>query len=501
METILSYVYTLNTRTKVFPFIYSPPHLPSSSSSSVSEAPWQSSRDRESSREMGKAEDRLSELPDTIRLQILCLLPRKHAIRTSILSSKWRHLWTFRWPYSTTLDFSHSFSSLQTPDDFVHNVNQVLQLRGQKKVELFLLSFHPQAHHHMSSVVRWLEYVVSNGVEELYLDLHPSSSSSSDAQRALRPLVLPDSLFNGENLSFLSLNHCNFGVNFEFRKLRFLETLCLTSVGITDRMLMDFIESCPFLQKLDLRQCNELRSVRVCKDGLKLKSMVMVDCLRAYQVEISAPELRCFCFNGEFLRRYLFRNVAALEDVVLSSAGREIGVCITDWMNIVPCLSNVKLLTLCSRAIQCIAVSKISIPTVFNNLKELKMEMELMTETNLSDIYDFFRKCHCPNLSQVFIELPNGCLRDPSLKIFLQVSAEKPMDCELGKLKTVKMKCFKGHKNEMELVRFFLDKAPELEYMFLFAADSDSRSAFHTMDSLNFLGKASVKAKIVMSSD
>ncbi|KAH7660874.1 RNI-like protein [Dioscorea alata] len=263
-------------------------------------------------------------------------------------------------------------------------------------------------------------------------------------------------------------------------------------------MLIDFIESCPFLQKLDLRQCNELRSVRVCKDGLKLKSMVMVDCLRAYQVEISAPELLSFCFNGEFLRRYLFRNLAALEDVVLSSAGRDIGGCITDWMKIVPCLTNVKLLTLCSRAIQCIVVSKISIPTVFNNLKELRMEMELMTETNLSDIYDFFRKCHCPNLDQVSIELPNSCSRDPSLKIFLKVSAEKPMDCELGKLKTVKMKSFKGHKNEMELVRFFLDMAPELENMFLFAADSDSRSAFHSMNSLNFRGKASDKAKIIM---
>ncbi|KAJ0980291.1 hypothetical protein J5N97_008546 [Dioscorea zingiberensis] len=262
---------------------------------------------------------------------------------------------------------------------------------------------------------------------------------------------------------------------------------------------MNIIESCPFLQNLDLRQCHWLRVVRVCKDRLKLKSLVMVDCRRAYQIEIFAPELQYFCFNGEFLIKYLFRNVAALEDVVISSAGRETGVCFTNWMTIVPSLTAVKVITLCNRAIQCIAVSKISIPTVFGNLKELKLIMEMMTETNLSDIQDFFRKCHCPNLDQVSIELPTG-LRDPSLKIFLQVPAEESLDCDLGNLKTVKMRNYKGHKNEMELVKFFLDKASVLEDMVLFTTYSGFWSASHSK-SLKFLTKTSVKAKVHVCGD
>ena len=56
-------------------------------------------------REDEEGEDRISALPEALRLHVLCLLPLKSAIRTGALSTQWRELWTRRWPAPSSLDF------------------------------------------------------------------------------------------------------------------------------------------------------------------------------------------------------------------------------------------------------------------------------------------------------------------------------------------------------------------------------------------------------------
>ncbi|KAM0007030.1 putative F-box domain-containing protein [Helianthus debilis subsp. tardiflorus] len=49
-------------------------------------------------------DDRLSMLPEDILSRILSLMPTKYAVRTSVLSKRWRYTWTS----VTNLDFDYT---------------------------------------------------------------------------------------------------------------------------------------------------------------------------------------------------------------------------------------------------------------------------------------------------------------------------------------------------------------------------------------------------------
>lgn len=431
---------------------------------------------------MVRATDRISELPDTLRQQILCLLPRKSAIRTSALSSRWKGFWRYRWPYATVLIFGEEFRQGVSAGEFASSIDKFLKLRGNKKVEIFRLCFHPGTLYR-SNIVSWIEYAVGNGVEELYLDF-------------CQEFKLLNYLLHGESLTVLDLKHCQFLLPLDFTRLRYLEKVSLKHVNVTDDVVVDVVASCPFLEKLDLRQCPELRSIRISGSDLRLRSLIVVDCFRANEIEIFAPNLQSFRFYGVFLNEYAFEEISSLSDVVMSSLGRDPRICQANWINIIADLAHVKVLTLCSRAVQHIAVPKLSTPIVLGNLQELQLLMDLMTETNLSDIIGFFKKCHCTKLQKIFIELPT-CSKDPSPEMYLKVPSgeELPGRCDFSSLRIIKMNNFNNYRSELELVRFFSENAAALESMILVVPQE--------MDALTWLYcnammqvKASAKAKI-----
>ncbi|XXG59632.1 hypothetical protein AAC387_Pa04g1682 [Persea americana] len=58
-----------------------------------------------------KEEDRISQLPDPILHDIVSMIPFKCAVRTSILSKRWKGLWESATAYTTTLDFGWEFAT------------------------------------------------------------------------------------------------------------------------------------------------------------------------------------------------------------------------------------------------------------------------------------------------------------------------------------------------------------------------------------------------------
>ncbi|KAJ0449026.1 putative F-box domain, leucine-rich repeat domain superfamily, F-box-like domain superfamily [Helianthus annuus] len=169
--------------------------------------------------------DRLSSLPEEVHSHILSLMPTKYAVRTSILSRRWR----YKWMLVTNLDFddSHPFHDL---DCFTHFVDRVLELQNHLKLN-------------------------HSGCVFLKCGLHVSEL---DVKAML--LELPLCLFTCRTLTKLRIDHdtqyeevweCQSPVN-----LPFLKTLDIVVFKNPIVNAFKLIPGCPMLESLSLHvQC------------------------------------------------------------------------------------------------------------------------------------------------------------------------------------------------------------------------------------------------------
>lgn len=95
---------------------------------------------------------------------------------------------------------------------------------------------------------------------------------------------------------------------------------------------------------------------------------------------------------------------------------------------------------------------------------------------------------------------------DPFMEKYLDVVEEKPPEVAFENLKVIKMNNFKGHNNEMQLVRFLLGRAGYLESLAIVGFqefEMDEVNYYSGLqflrDQLPYLTKASVNAKVVMT--
>lgn len=194
-------------------------------------------------------EDLISELPQNIKEIILCILPIRDAVRTAILSRKWRKCWTTI-PH---LIFDDQFldsvwDKLKQCHDqelkalkFVSVINKVILLHDGPILE-FSLSF-PQDLDHDTRVIheyidQWIPLLSRNGVKQLTIEDYASRYPTAHN-------------FSSLNLTRLRLVAVWFPYTPAFGRLACLTNLELIEVAISEQCIFD----CPVLQKLILVNC------------------------------------------------------------------------------------------------------------------------------------------------------------------------------------------------------------------------------------------------------
>ncbi|KAJ0702193.1 putative F-box domain, leucine-rich repeat domain superfamily, F-box-like domain superfamily [Helianthus annuus] len=353
---------------------------------------------RHDQKRMNVEDDRLSSLPDGLIHKILSFISIKHAIQTSVLSSRWRFLWTSM-PY---LNFSRDdFSKLPKFSKFVTHV--LSDRNNQTEVSSVKLSLHGK----MSGIFakKIIKYAFSHNIQQLNV-------ASMLANEVGFPLVL----FSSRSLKHLSLTmkvlsdieyRSKYSLRYVFNatstwELPALTTLYLDNAALicdenTDKCI-DLFSKCANLKNLTLKSCymEGFKGLGICLPKLS-NLTIEIACGSVEVFNIVAPQLKNLTIRSYFDEQY---SLSAPDLVFLFYQGgyclqlstddylslEKADICVPrpkdahQVLRMLQRLHNVKFLTLNVEIVELLSSSVELItnqPSPFANLKSLKIQPDI----------------------------------------------------------------------------------------------------------------------------
>ncbi|KAJ4849536.1 hypothetical protein Tsubulata_034092, partial [Turnera subulata] len=232
--------------------------------------------------------DRLSSMPDDILLHILaCLKDTKYAVQTSVLSKRWRHLWT------SVQDLYFHRKSFGRDSSFHYFVRAVLDdpRRLNCRVDRFWYYANPET----TVLTQLTSYALSRGARELVIASHSyfantilpdlsSGSPSLETLHVVEQLYIHRSSFGHSMIRLTSLH------------LRWVRTTSGSFGGC-----FDIFNIFPNLTNLSLSWCY-LGGANLKITGPKIFSLKLDDVTDVGLLELSLPNLEVFeyCFTRDY---------------------------------------------------------------------------------------------------------------------------------------------------------------------------------------------------------
>ncbi|KAK9052903.1 hypothetical protein SSX86_029533 [Deinandra increscens subsp. villosa] len=334
--------------------------------------------------------DRLSILPDDLILKILSFVRLKSAIRTSVLSSRWRYIWTSM-PY---LNFSNEdFRNLAKFSKFVTH----LLSRRKNQIEVFSVRLtlpKKGGQAFVKKVInKILNYALSHNVQQLNIIYPPGKKIESPlsffSSKSLKHLTLTRAFTSDDSIMMTPRT-------WELPSLATLNLYCVTLYGdSTDDESAGLFSNCANLKNLTLDRCRVegLDSFNICHPGItdltlenifcnvgnvvtpELKNLTIKNCRGTHL--ISAPNLASLQYESNVYPLQFSANLLHLDKA---------DICIYHFSNslkrtqevlcMLQQLHSVKILTLNFAIVKLLSsfVELISYqPSPFANLKSLNV--------------------------------------------------------------------------------------------------------------------------------
>ncbi|XVF41910.1 hypothetical protein PTKIN_Ptkin01aG0318700 [Pterospermum kingtungense] len=238
--------------------------------------------------------DEINKLPDDVLIKILSFLTIKQAVRTSVLSSRWKQLWQFfsgplnfscRINYRLKLDLLREKLKSQS-SRFVEQVNKVLNSHQGPSINKLRLHFHLDED--LGSYIdTWINIALKKKVKKLELINFPFVISQ------LRPYSFSQETFSCTTNLFLS-------------------SLSIENLGVSDETVNCILSSCPLLKSLEVSESPQLRDPKFLGSSLRLKYLSISYCDFIQSIEVCAPKLVSFKYSGREIPLHI-RDVPKLK--------------------------------------------------------------------------------------------------------------------------------------------------------------------------------------------
>ncbi|XP_010446083.1 PREDICTED: F-box/FBD/LRR-repeat protein At1g51370-like [Camelina sativa] len=218
-------------------------------------------------------EDLISNLPDRWICEILLRLSTKDAVRTSVLSTRWRYLWQSVPGLDLSLyDFLKDFSNIDAFLNFVERFFDIHRESWIRKLRLYL-----GYRHHICGLKSWIDAVTRRKIQHLDVNYY-----CRDA--------IPVSIYTCETLVHLRLKRAGLP-NAEYVSLPCLKNMHLERISFTsDTTLEKLISGSPVLEDLKLFGCSNHNAIQVRSHTLK---RINLDMDESSGFVIDAPLLQC----------------------------------------------------------------------------------------------------------------------------------------------------------------------------------------------------------------
>ncbi|KAK9285578.1 hypothetical protein L1049_024773 [Liquidambar formosana] len=389
----------------------------------------------------------LNDCPEDVLLHILSFLPTIDAVRTSLLSRKWRNLWSSIPSLYFSYDlFPPSSSPSATCRSFADSVDRTLILRYPHSPILKLrLDFDFKDYLYTSHIDSWIRYAINHNAVELDLDFFIDRKYHTVETQHFS-YDFPFAALRTGRVRVLKLCHCDLYLpnNMPTEPFPSLRSIFLDQIPLTDEMVSDLIIGCPNLESLTLEHCYAMKDLKI--RGSKIKELYLryFYCDEA-SLEIACPNLRLLNMKAFEVGKYSLKNSSALVEAYVFFLHKM--DCYVYWSKVVRLLGHVKLLSVQNWWFKLLA-PKDAIPGSFV-LKNLTY-LELQTGYSDSDLLGMAALFElAPNLDTMILDYLYKISNDESVP---EECLNKPINFCLPRLRQVKINDFRRTKSQMHFL-------------------------------------------------